>query len=81
MDALSIFIIIIATATAIAFKVFLFKRIRQWADQDLIKSLAEKDAQKLEYLQNHYNKLLADKTPRKELHDKLTELAENFSAE
>ncbi len=80
MDTLDIGIIIIATATAILFKVILFKRIRHWMDQDLIKGLAGSNATKHQFLLKEHRRLLDNKTPRKELHDKLTLAAQNYSA-
>ncbi len=79
MDALSIFIVVVATVTAIAFKIFLFKRIRKWADQDLIRSLSENNPSKREFLQSKYLEMVESKTPLKELHDKLTEISKNYS--
>jgi len=81
MDALDIGIIIIATAAAVLFKVILFKRIRHWMDQDLIKGLADNDSTKHQFLLKEHQRLLDNKTPRKELHDKLTLAAQNYSAE
>lgn len=81
MDALSISIIVIATVAAILFKVILFKRIRQWADQDLLKSLANQNPDKLAYLTKQYDALITEKTPRKVLHEKLSELAANYPVE
>lgn len=78
MDLLSIVIILIATLSAILFKLFLFKRIRHWMDQDLIKGLADQDPAKQRYLHEHHQQLLQDKTPRKQIHRKLTEAAQNY---
>lgn len=79
MDTLDLVIIAIATLTAIAFKWFLFRRIRGWMDQDLIKGLAAGDSAKLQYLQQEYQRLSAEKLPRNQLHDTLTELAKRYS--
>lgn len=81
MNTLDIFIIIIATATAIAFKVFLYKRIQRWMDQDLIKGLANGDQEKLAYLHREHQRLMSEKTPRKLLHEALTEQAKHYSSE
>lgn len=81
MNMLDIFIIVVATATAIAFKVFLYKRIQGWMDQDLIKGLANGDNEKHAYLTSEHQRLIADKTPRKMLHETLTEQAKHYSSE
>lgn len=78
MDATSIFIIVFATVTAIAFKVILYKRIQKWMDQDLIKGLADGNQEKLTFLQQQYQQLVDAKVKRKHLHNQLTELSEQF---
>lgn len=78
MDALSIFIIIVATVLAIAFKWFLYKKIRNWMDTDLVKGLAENNPEKLAYLQQQMAELKSAKTPRSQLHEKLTKLASDY---
>ncbi len=40
MDALSLFIILISVILAVLFKFVLVKKIRAWAERDLLKSLA-----------------------------------------
>ncbi len=81
MNMLDIFIIVVATVTAIAFKVFLFKRIQRWMDQDLIKGLANGDNEKYTYLSREHQRLISEKTPRKILHETLTEQAKHYSSE
>lgn len=78
MDATSIFIIVVSVVLAVVFKVVLFKRIRRWMDQDLIKGLAGENPEKLAFLQAQYQQLLEEKVKRKHFHDKLTALAEEF---
>lgn len=78
MDATSLFIIVITTVTAIAFKWFLFKRIRRWMDADLIKGLAQGDPARQAYLQSQLEKLQSEGTPRSQQHQKLEALAAGF---
>lgn len=78
MDATSIIIIVIATVTAIAFKWFMFRRIRRWMDADLIKGLAGSDPTKLVYLQTQLSDLQAAGTSRAVVHEKLEQLAADF---
>ncbi len=78
MDATSIIIIVIATITAIAFKWFLFRRIRRWMDADLIKGLAGNNPAKLAYLQTQLSDLQAAGTRRTTVHEKLEQLAADF---
>ena len=80
MSPVDIFIIFVATVTAIAFKYYLFKRIQCWMDNDLIKGLADNDSQKLQFLQTELTRLKAQKCKRNQLHEKLTTLAKNYSA-
>lgn len=78
MDALSIFITVVATVLAIAFKWFLYKKIRNWMDTDLVKGLAENNPEKLAYLQQQMAELKSANTPRSQLHEKLTKLASGY---
>ncbi|WP_028468754.1 hypothetical protein [Neptunomonas japonica] len=80
MDMLDVFIIAVATITAIAFKVFLYKRIQKWMDQDLIKGLAEGNSSKHAYLNHELQRLTLDKTPRRTLHEALTESAKHYTS-
>ena len=79
MDTLDLVIIAIATVTAIAFKVYLYRRIKHWMDQDLIKGLADGDTDKQQYLESELQRLYLEKTPRNQINDTLTKLAENYS--
>ncbi len=81
MSMLDIFIIVVATASAIIFKVSLYKRIQRWMDQDLIKGLANGDNEKHSYLSREHQRLISEKTPRKLLHQLLTEHAKHYSSE
>ena len=78
MDVTSIFIIVVATVLAIVFKVILYKKIQKWIDQDLIKGLADGNSDKQAFLQQEYQKLIAQKVKRKQYSDRLTELADQF---
>ncbi len=80
MSTLDLFIIFVATVTAIAFKVYLYKRIQRWMDNDLIKGLAAGDDAKLAFLQTELNRLKSEKTSRNQLHEKLTHLSKNYPA-
>lgn len=81
MDPLSILIILIATLTAVAFKIVLIRKIRHWMDQDLIKGLAGNNGAKLAALQAEYARLQGLKTPRKALHQQLELFAKNYSGQ
>ncbi|MGB0205208.1 MAG: hypothetical protein ACPF9K_09190 [Neptuniibacter sp.] len=78
MDATSLFIIFIATALAIVFKYVLYKKIQRWIDQDLIKGLANGNSDKHAFLTQKHQEFIANKVKRKEYHQLLTELAEEF---
>ncbi|WP_286238695.1 hypothetical protein [Neptuniibacter halophilus] len=78
MDATSIFIIVIATALAIIFKLVLYRRIQGWMDRDLIKGLAADNEEKHAFLLDQYQQLKAAGVHRKHYHSRLTELAAEF---
>ncbi len=78
MDTTAIFIIVVSTVLAIVFKVVIFKKIRNWMDQDLIKGLAGDNQQKLVFLQEKLQKIKEDGIARKEYQDRLTAFAEEF---
>lgn len=78
MDATSISIIVIATVTALLFKFVLFRKINHWMDQDLIKGLAEGDSAKQAYLEQQLEKLREARIKRKDQHQRLTELAQQY---
>ena len=46
MDTIGIAIIVISVVLAVLFKVVVMKRIREWVDQDLIRSLSNGDSTK-----------------------------------
>ncbi|BBB26061.1 hypothetical protein [Amphritea japonica] len=78
MDALSIGIIVFATATALLFKFVLYRKITHWMDQDLIKGLAGGNQEKLHYLNEQLLQMKVDKVQRKLQHQQLTERATEF---
>jgi len=78
MDMLSIGIIVIATVTALLFKFVLYRKICHWMDQDLIKGLSEGNKEKHEYLQQQLQQMKTDKVKRKEQHQRITLLADQF---
>lgn len=78
MSATDLAIIAIATISAIAFKWWLVVRIRRWMDRDLICGLSGGDSDKRQQLQNLYDSLSADKTPRREIHQQLELLAKSL---
>ncbi len=78
MEPIYIFIIVISTLLAIVFKVVMFKKIRNWMDQDLIKGLADENPDKLKFLTEKYKEMVESKANRKEYHQRLTDLAEQF---
>ena len=78
MDALSIGIIIFATATALLFKFVLYRKICNWMDEDLVKGLAEGNRDKFEFLQQQMQQMKADKVKRKDQHLRLTDMAAEF---
>lgn len=78
MDALSITIIVIATVTALLFKFVLFRKINRWMDQDLIKGLADGDSAKQAYLTEQLDQMRQAKIKRKEQHQRLTDLAQQY---
>ncbi|WP_372832577.1 hypothetical protein [Pontibacterium sp.] len=78
MDATAIVIIVVSTALAIIFKLVLFKKIRNWMDQDLIKGLAGDDNDKLQFLQDKLERLKSDRVPRKLYQEHLTNDANEF---
>jgi len=75
MDSLSLFIIAVSVILAVAFKWYLFQRIRNWIDQDLIKGLAAGDPVLLERLQRADRELRAKGTKRQQRHRHLEALA------
>ncbi len=80
MDTLGITIIIISVVLAVLFKVVVMKRIREWVDQDLIRSLAMGDKAKLAQLIALDQTLKSQETPRGERHQQLEKLAESLNS-
>ena len=78
MDTTAIIIIVISTVTAVYFKWFIFKRIRQWIDRDLINGLAGGDSAKLTYLEAQLEQLKSQGVKRSEYQERLSRLAEQF---
>lgn len=78
MDATAITIIVVSTVLAIVFKVVIFKKIRAWMDQDLVKGLAGDNNDKLMFLQEKLEAMKNDGVARKEFHERLTHLANEF---
>ena len=78
MDITAITIIVVSTVLAIVFKVVIFRKIRAWMEQDLIKGLAGDDKAKLMFLKEKLDAMKSDGVARKELHERLTLLANEF---
>lgn len=78
MDALSIGIILFATATALLFKVVLYRKICNWMDQDLLKGLAQGNPDKHNFLCQQLEQMKTNKVKRKQQHALLTDLAQQF---
>ncbi|WP_027857020.1 hypothetical protein [Marinobacterium jannaschii] len=78
MDLTAIVIIVISTLAAIFFKWYLFRRIREWMDQDLIKGLANGSDQKLAYLQLKLQGLKDQGVKRRDYQTRLEHFAEEF---
>lgn len=79
MDNLSLFIIVVSVVLALLFKWYLFRRIRQWIDQDLIKGLAAGDAQQLHKLTTADTAWREAGMRRAERHRRLEQLASENS--
>lgn len=60
MDWLSISIILISILLAFLFKFVLMKRVREWVDRDLLRTLSAGDPSKLEQL-NELDRVLKQK--------------------
>ena len=80
MDTIGIAIIVISVVLAVLFKVVVMKRIREWVDQDLIRSLANGDSTKLDQLMELEQKLKGQQTTRSERHQQLEQLAESLNS-
>lgn len=80
MDTIGIAIIVISVVLAVLFKVVVMKRIREWVDQDLIRSLSNGDSTKLDQLMALDQSLKHQETPRGERHQQLEQLAESLNS-
>ena len=80
MDTTGIAIIVISVVLAVLFKVVVMKRIREWVDQDLIRSLSNGDSKKLDQLMALDQSLKSQETPRGERHQQLEQLAESLNS-
>jgi uncharacterized membrane protein len=80
MDTIGIAIIVISVVLAVLFKVVVMKRIREWVDQDLIRSLSNGDSTKLDQLMALDQSLKRQETPRGERHQQLEQLAESLNS-
>jgi hypothetical protein len=78
MDTTAIFIIVVSTLLAIIFKVVIFKKIRNWMDQDLIRGLAEGNTEKHSFLQDKLMQLKSEGIARKEYQPRLEAHAVEF---
>jgi len=75
MDWLAITIIVISVLLAFLFKFVFIKRVRQWVDRDLLKTLSSGDAAKLQQLTQLDNELKHQGISRTERHLQLEQLA------
>lgn len=75
MDWLAITIIVISVLLAFLFKFVFIKRVRQWVDRDLLKTLSSGDAVKLQQLTQLDNELKHQGVSRTERHLQLEQLA------
>ena len=75
MDWLAITIIVISVLHAFLFKFVFIKRVRQWVDRDLLKTLSSGDAAKLQQLTQLDNELKHQGVSRTERHLQLEQLA------
>lgn len=75
MDWLAITIIVISVLLAFLFKFVFIKRVRQWVDRDLLKTLSSGDAAKLQQLTPLDNELKHQGVSRTERRLRLEQLA------
>jgi len=75
MDNINLFIIAVSVILAILFKWYLFRRIRHWMDQDLIRALAGQDAGLQERLMEADLRWRGEGVTRTERHRRLEQLA------
>ncbi len=76
MDTLSIVIIVISVVLAVVFKWVLFAKIRRWMDTDLIRQLSQGETEMEQELTRYYQELRAKGTKRKDIHERLQQLAD-----
>lgn len=75
MDSLSIFIIVVSVLLAVVFKWYLFRRIRNWMDRDLIHGLAQRDPERIAWLTRADQDLREQGIKRADRHRRLEQLA------
>ena len=75
MDSLSIAIIVVSVLLAFLFKFVLLKRVREWVDKDLLRSLASGDPDKLKQLSELDARLKTEGVSRAERHKQLEDQA------
>lgn len=75
MDTLSIAIIVVSVLLAFLFKFVLLKRVREWVDKDLLRSLSSGNPDKLQRLTELDAKLKAEGVSRAERHKQLEDQA------
>jgi len=71
MDSLSIVIIVVSLLLAFLFKFVLLKRIREWIDQDLLRSLSSGNPDLLRELNELDTQLRTEGVSRAERHKQL----------
>ena len=75
MDATAYLIIAVATATAIAFKLYVIGCIRAWVERDLIRGLAGGDPELQAHLGREYARLRREGLSRRDAQARLQQLA------
>ncbi|GGO80595.1 hypothetical protein GCM10011348_17620 [Marinobacterium nitratireducens] len=75
MDPTAYLIIAVATATAIAFKWYLYRRIRAWVERDLIRGLANGDSGLQMQLEREYASLRQQGLSRRDAQARLQQRA------
>lgn len=76
MDTLGISIIVVSIILAVVFKWYLFLKIRQWMDRDLISQLASGDPERMAHLHQFHEQMIADGIKRADRHQRLHQAAE-----
>lgn len=74
MDLTAWLIIAVSTITAIAFKVFIYRRICAWMDRDLLRGLAAGDGERLARLEADYQRLRSEGLSRRHAQARLQQL-------